>query len=172
MNKYWRFIPVVVFFVLAGFLFSGLGKDPTELPSVVLGKDLPSFELPTLDSNLEQSISNQALVGEAALINIWATWCATCLQEHPFLYELSQQGIKIVGVNYQDDTEKAKRWLKKYKNPYAVTVVDKKGRLGFDLGVTGAPETFLLDKHGKIIYRHTGVVDKTVWQEHFAAAFE
>ena len=153
------------------FLYQGLGKDPQALPSVTVGKPLPDFTLPTLDSNLETTISRVDLLGEPFLVNIWATWCSTCLVEHPFLYELSKNKVRIVGVNYKDDSSAAIKWLEKYKNPYEVTVFDQKGRLGFDLGVTGAPETFLVDKQGNIVYRHLGVVNQAIWDAHFKQAF-
>ena len=175
MSKVIRFIPAAVFVVIAVFLFVSLGKDPQELPSALVGKPMPEFELLVLqaDGNSEpQTLSKAELVGEPFLLNIWATWCQTCLVEHPYLYELSQQGVKILGVNYKDDANKARNWLKKYKNPYAITVVDDKGRLGFDLGVTGAPETFLVDASGQIVYRHVGVVNQNVWLTHFAPAFK
>jgi cytochrome c biogenesis protein CcmG/thiol:disulfide interchange protein DsbE len=171
MNRIKLFIPVLIFLGLAIFLYQGLGKDPQELPSVVVGKPLPEFELKTLDSNFEQSITQDDLLGEPYLLNIWATWCPSCLVEHPYLYELSQQGVKILGVNYKDNGPAAVKWLEKYKNPYAVTVFDDRGRFGFDLGVTGAPETFLIDAQGQIVYRHVGVVDENVWNTHFRASF-
>jgi len=92
--------------------------------------------------------------------------------EHPYLYKLSKEGVKIVGVNYKDDGQAAIKWLEKYKNPYVVTLYDNKGRFGFDLGLTGAPETFLVNAKGEILYRHVGVVDEKVWNEHFKAEFE
>ena len=172
MNRLKLFIPVLVFVGLAVFLYQGLGKNPQELPSVVVGKPLPKFTLQTLDSNFTETISDEDLMGEPYLVNIWATWCPSCLVEHPYLYELSTQGVKILGVNYKDDGVLAIKWLEKYKNPYAVTVYDHKGRFGFDLGVTGAPETFLVNAQGQIVYRHVGVVNETVWITHFKEVIE
>lgn len=171
MTRLKLFIPIFVFLVMSGFLYFGLGNDPQDLPSALVGKPVPQFELSTLDSNLQETVTTQDLVGEPFLMNIWATWCAACLVEHPYLYELSEKGVAIVGVNYKDDPGKAVKWLEKYKNPYKVTVVDDRGRLGFDLGVTGAPETFLVNADGEITYRHVGIVDEAVWQQHFAQAF-
>ena len=172
MKRIKLFVPVLVFVLMAAFLLVGLGKDPSELPSMIEGKPLPEFNLLTLDSNLEDSVTNEELVGEPFLMNVWATWCASCLIEHPYLFQLFQSGIPIVGINYKDDPSAAIKWLEKYKNPYAVTVVDETGRLGFDLGVTGAPETFVVDASGVIVYRHIGVVDERVWNEHFLAYFD
>lgn len=171
MRRWLRYFPVVLFIAMATLLYLGLGKDPQKLPSALVGKNLPDFELATLDSDLKTSLRRDELVGEPMLMNIWATWCATCLIEHPYLYQLSQRGVKIIGINYKDDAAAAKKWLKKYKNPYATTLVDTNGRFGFDLGVTGAPETFLVNAEGQITYRHVGIVDESVWLEHFSANF-
>lgn len=170
MKRLKLFVPIFIFFVLALLLYSGLGKNPQELPSVLLGKPLPDFELPLLGT--DDSVTDDSLIGEPFLMNIWATWCATCLVEHPYLHKLSEEGVKIVGVNYKDDEAAAIKWLDKYKNPYAVVVVDAKGRLGFDLGITGAPETFLVNASGDIVYRHVGEVDEAVWTEHFEETFK
>ncbi len=171
MSRLKLFIPVFIFIIMSGFLYFGLGNDPTELPSMSVGRPLPSFELPTLDSGLENALKADELKGKPFLMNFWATWCATCLIEHPFFLDLKSRGIKIVGVNYKDDADKAVKWLEKYKNPYAVTVVDAKGRLGFDLGVTGAPETFVVNDKGEIVYRHVGVVDQAVWDQYMKQVF-
>ncbi len=172
MKRLKLFIPVILFITMAVFLYFGLGKDPTELESVTVGQKIPNFELKTLESNLTESVSADDLVGEPFLLNIWATWCPSCLIEHPFFLKLSQQNVKIVGVNYKDDSGAAIRWLEKYKNPYVVSVYDDTGRLGFDLGVTGAPETYLIDAEGFIVYRREGIVDEAIWQAHFSSYFE
>ena len=171
MNRIKLFIPIFIFAVLAGFLYPAIWSEPNKLPDVTIGKSLPTFELKTLDSSLEQTISNSELVGSPFIMNVWATWCAVCIVEHPFLYSLYESGVKLVGINYKDDADKAVAWLDKYKNPYALTLYDNRGRLGFDLGVTGAPETFLVNAEGKIIYRHIGEMTPAVWQTHFAQYF-
>ncbi|WP_096086537.1 DsbE family thiol:disulfide interchange protein [Agaribacterium haliotis] len=170
MKRLFLFVPVALFVVLGIFLFSGIGKDPTELPSMALGKKMPAFELPELGADT-RTVTEKQLLGRAAVLNVWASWCPTCVHEHPFLLKLSKRGIPVIGINYQDEDQAALNWLEKYKNPYELIIVDKKGRLGFDLGVTGAPETFLLDANGQIRYRHTGVLDEAVWQAHFASSF-
>ena len=172
MKKATLFIPLIVFGVLCIFLFLGLGKNPQALPSQALGKPLPEFSLPTLESNLEESVSHADLTGTPFLLNVWATWCTTCLIEHPYLYELSKQGIKIVGINYKDKSRAAIKWLEKYNNPYTLSVYDENGRLGFDLGVTGAPETYLVNAEGRILYRHIGAVNENAWKAHFSVEFE
>lgn len=171
MGRLKLFVPVIIFIALSVFLYQGLGKNPEELPSVVVGKNLPEFSLTTLDSNFTETVTSSTLLGEPYLLNIWATWCPSCLVEHPYLYRLSQEGVKIVGVNYKDNGQAAIKWLEKHKNPYALTLFDDTGRFGFDLGVTGAPETFLVDGQGIILYRHVGVVNQSVWDTHFKGAF-
>ena len=106
------------------------------------------------------------IVGDVALVNVWATWCAACLVEHPVLLRVArEEGVRIVGVNYNDQTAKAIAWLKRYENPYTLTVVDQEGQLGIDLGIYGAPETFVVDATGTIRYRHVGAVTEQVWSD-------
>lgn len=103
--------------------------------------------------------------GEVTLLNVWATWCISCRVEHPYLVDLAaNQGVRIIGLNYKDDSDEARKWLKNLHNPYQFSVVDADGRLGLDLGVFGAPETYVVDKQGIIQYKHVGVVDDRVWQ--------
>lgn len=171
MRRLKLFLPVVIFAVLAVVFYVQRAEDPTVVSTATIGKPLPEFNLPTLDSNLSAQKTEKDLIGSPFLMNVWATWCATCLIEHPYFLELSRQGISIVGINYIDEAESAQAWLKKHGNPYSSVLFDKKGRLGFDLGVTGAPETFLVDAQGTVVYRHIGVVDKSVWEEHFSSLF-
>jgi cytochrome c biogenesis protein CcmG/thiol:disulfide interchange protein DsbE len=156
------FIPLAIFMVMAIFLFRGLYLDPNEMPSALVDKPLPEFSLPELLTG--ETIDRQTLIGKPFLLNVWATWCPTCIQEHPYLVELSQNGVVIVGLNYKDEDDKAKQWLKRLGNPYAYNVVDAEGRMGLDLGVYGAPETFVVDSNGVIRYRHVGVVNDGVWK--------
>ncbi len=156
------FLPLVVFFGLALLLFRGLQLDPRELPSALIDQPFPAFSLPSLASG--ETLNVEALRGEVALYNIWATWCYTCRVEHPYLLKLAQQGVPIYGVNYKDEPEAARRWLAELGDPYRDNIVDQKGTLGLDLGVTGAPETYLVDKRGVIRYRHVGEVNERVWK--------
>ena len=105
------------------------------------------------------------LVGRPSLVNVWATWCVSCRVEHPYLDTLAQAGIPIYGINYKDEDAAALRWLQELGNPYVATIADREGSLGLDMGVYGAPETYLLDAGGVIRYRHVGVVDEQVWRE-------
>jgi len=158
------FIPLAVFVVLAILLWRGLSLDPNAMPSALLNKPVPQFYLPSLE-NPDQHFDQEIFKGKASLLNVWATWCPTCYAEHSYLVTLAEQGIPIYGINYKDDIKAAQQWLKELHNPYQATVIDKDGRLGLDLGVFGAPETYLIDKQGIIRYKHIGVVDDKVWQE-------
>lgn len=170
MNRKLLFIPVVLFFVLALFLFNQLlrnagGEDPTMLESALIGKKVPAFTLESLDQPgkiFDQSVLTD---GKPILLNVWATWCPTCYAEHKYLNTLAAKGIRIVGLNYKDDRTKAVGWLKDLGNPYALSLYDGNGMLGLDLGVYGAPETFLIDGEGIIRYRHAGDMNEKVWQQ-------
>jgi cytochrome c biogenesis protein CcmG/thiol:disulfide interchange protein DsbE len=159
-------IPLAAFMALLAMFWQGLGNDPTLLPSVLINKPLPGFQAARLDDP-QQNVSTNDLKGEISLLNVWATWCPTCRSEHEFLNTLKQQGIAIYGVNYKDEREKALRWLDTLGNPYRISIDDAEGQLGIDLGVYGAPETFLLDNEGVIRYRHVGAIDADVWQQEF-----
>ena len=156
------FIPLLLFAAMAVFLFRGLSLDPQELPSALLDRPLPSFSLPALGQ--ERTLQREDLLGEPALLNVWATWCVACRAEHPYLRQLADSGVPIYGVNYKDEDADAARWLGELGNPYRFNIADRDGSLGLDLGVYGAPETYLLDADGVIRYRHVGVVDERVWQ--------
>ena len=156
------FIPLILFTGMALFLFRGLSLDPRELPSALIDRPLPQFTLPALGR--EQPLSRDDITGRVALLNVWATWCVSCRVEHPYLQQLAAQGVPIYGVNYKDDDAAALRWLSELGDPYVANIVDRQGSLGLDLGVYGAPETYLVDAAGVIRYRHVGVVDARVWE--------
>lgn len=159
------FIPFAIFVILAVVLLKGLERDPNNLPSALIGKQVPDFALPDL-FQAEKKVTADIFKGHVSLLNVWATWCPSCRVEHPFLVKLArEQGVRIIGMDYKDDDEEAKRWLEKLGNPYAVSFADKQGHLGVDLGVFGAPETYLIDAEGVIRAKHVGVVDERVWQE-------
>lgn len=168
MGRLKLFIPLILFSLMAGlFLFVLQDKDydPQALPSALIDKPMPDFELAELldDSRM---LSVVDLKGEVALVNVWATWCGSCRVEHPYLNRLAEQEkIAIYGVNYKDESDAARRWLAKLGNPYRLNIVDANGRLGLDLGVYGAPETYVIDKNAVIRFKHVGVVDDRVWQE-------
>ena len=166
-------IPLVVFSSLVVFLALGFGlKDPHFLPSVLIDKPLPRFQLVDLH-DAERTRSRKDLLGEISLINVWATWCPNCVIEHPELMRISQEeGVPLYGVNYNDDSGKARAWLRRYKDPYKFSVVDGKGTLAIDLGVYGAPETFVVDASGIIRFRHVGPVNSLVWREQILPVIE
>lgn len=151
-------IPLIIFVVIAGFLYSGLGRDPTYVPSPLIDKPAPAFSLPTL-SDPASNFSPDQMAGKVWLFNIWGTWCVACRVEHPVLVELARSGVvEIVGLNYKDEDQKAREWLEQLGDPYVTTAVDKDGRIGIDWGFYGAPETFVIDKKGLVRHKHVGPV--------------
>lgn len=162
-----------MFAVVTAFFAGGLGKDPRALPSVMVGKSLPAFSLGDLDGNA--TYSNADLPDEAFLLNVWGSWCPACHIEHPYLMELGQQ-IPIIGLNWPADnaTEAAdgKAMLARAGNPYRMVIMDKDGKMTMDLGVYGAPETFLVSADGTILHRHAGPLDATIWRERFVPLLE
>ena len=164
------FLPLAGFVVLGLILAFGLKLDPNELPSVLIGKPVPEFSLPNLDKPGE-SVTAADLKGKAYLMNVWATWCPSCKYEHPYLIKLAADGVPIVGINYKDDTEKARQLLANTGNPYATNIVDEHGTLIMKLGVYGAPETFIVDADGIIRYKLVGVVNEKVWTEQMASIY-
>ncbi|MEJ2454115.1 MAG: DsbE family thiol:disulfide interchange protein [Candidatus Thiodiazotropha sp.] len=161
MNRYLRYsIPLVIFALIASFLAWGLKRDydPKHIPSPLIGKSVPEFTLPSLEQ-AETMVSNKDLLGNVYLLNVWATWCISCRAEHETLVQLSRSGkVDIVGLNWKDERDKAQVWLRQLGNPYSVNIFDKKGRTAIDLGVYGAPETFLVDSQGIIRFKHAGPV--------------
>lgn len=155
------FLPLILFGVLALFLMRGLELDPKELPSALIDKPLPAFALPALGR--DDILDRDAVTGEVALFNVWATWCVSCRVEHPYLTQLAKEGVAIYGINYKDDDAAALKWLRELGDPYIANIADREGTLGLDLGVYGAPETYLVDAAGVVRYRHVGVVDERVW---------
>jgi cytochrome c biogenesis protein CcmG/thiol:disulfide interchange protein DsbE len=151
----------LIFVVLALFLFRGLSLDPKAMPSALIDHSLPAFQLPALDDG--RQLNREDIIGEVALLNVWATWCISCRVEHPYLQKLADEGISIYGVNYKDEDQAALDWLQQLGNPYLLNIADREGTLGLDMGVYGAPETYLIDREGVIRYRHVGVVDERVW---------
>ena len=159
-------LPLAGFLILLAVFMLGLGNDPSLLPSALLDKPLPEFQAARLE-NTEQTVATADLKGEIALLNIWATWCPTCRAEHEFLNTLKQQGVTIFGVNYKDERDKALQWLTTLGDPYRINIDDSAGQIGIDLGVYGAPETYLLDASGVIRYRHVGALDANIWEREF-----
>ena len=165
MKRFLLFLPLLVALVLGVVLFAGIGKDPTKLESALIGKPVPEFSLADLHTP-EATLDRSLFRGEVSLLNVWGTWCPSCRDEHDDLMWLAnEQGISIIGLNYKDKREDALVWLDRLGDPYRTTIYDPKGTLGFDLGVYGAPETFVIDAEGVVRYRHVGVVNPKVWEE-------
>jgi len=163
-SRFKLFIPLLVFVLLAAFFWRGLSLDPTRMPSALIDQSAPEFSLTTVLDE-QRLVTQDEFKGQVSLLNVWATWCISCRVEHPYLVQLAESGVPIYGVNYKDDTAKARQWLEDLENPYVLSVVDSDGRLGIDLGVFGAPETYVIDKRGVIRYKHVGVIDDRVWNE-------
>ena len=156
MLKY--IIPLLLFIILAVFLGLGLNLKPNDIPSPFINKPAPEFSAPKLNAPGEK-LTPADLKGQVWLFNVWASWCVSCRAEHPILNQFAKQyAVVIIGLNYKDEPEDAKTWLKTLGNPYNVSIMDQDGRIGIDYGVYGVPETFVIDKKGLIRYKHTGPV--------------
>lgn len=160
-------IPLAVFLLLVVFLGIGLKLNPREVPSPLIDKPAPQFSLPQLREP-DRKVSLQDLRGRVWVLNVFASWCTPCLQEHPYLMAMAKsKAAVLVGFNYKDSREAALKWLAKHGDPYSQIVVDPDGRVGIDFGVYGVPETFVIDREGIIRYKHVGpltpeVIDRTI----------
>jgi cytochrome c biogenesis protein CcmG/thiol:disulfide interchange protein DsbE len=160
MNRF--LLPLGIFVVLVVFLAIGLKLDPHEVPSPLVGKPAPAFELPQLRQP-EQKFSPREMQGKVWLLNVWASWCVSCRQEHPLLVELARAGtVPLYGLDYKDARADALKWLMQFGDPYALSVADTEGRVGIDYGVYGVPETYLIDKAGVIRYKQIGPITREV----------
>jgi len=154
-----RFLwPLAIFILLVGFLAVGLKLDPREVPSPLIGKPAPAFELPVLHQPDKRFVPGD-MRGKVWLLNVWASWCVSCREEHPVLLDLAKRGVMpILGLNYKDKGDDANAWLKQFGNPYELSAVDADGRIGIDYGVYGVPETYLIDAEGVIRYKQIGPI--------------
>jgi cytochrome c biogenesis protein CcmG/thiol:disulfide interchange protein DsbE len=153
MKLYWV---AGIFVALVVLLAVGLTLNPREVPSPLIDKPAPGFELPLLHAP-DKTFSQKDMLGSVWILNVWASWCPPCLVEHPVITELSRSGIApVVGLNYKDAREDALPWLKRNGDPYKLTVFDAAGRIGIDYGVYGVPETYVIDRRGVIRYKHIG----------------
>jgi len=156
-------IPLAIFIVLAGFLLRGLFLNPREVPSPLINKPAPQFSLAQL-TQPQQIFGPKDMQGQVWLLNVWASWCVACRQEHPLLVELAKRkSVPIIGLNYKDKPDAATGWLAQFGNPYDLSVKDIDGRVGIDYGVYGVPETFLIDKAGVIRFKQIGPITEEVW---------
>ncbi|SBS32833.1 Thiol:disulfide interchange protein DsbE [Marinomonas spartinae] len=162
MRKVIFFIPLVVFIALGIVFYLQLGKNPEYMPSALVGKPVPAIHLVSLDT--DQVVTNVELPKGPYLINFWGTWCPTCAIEHPYLMRLAKKGVPIIGIDYKDGKASAEQWLRNKGNPYKMVLLDELGNFGVNMGVTGAPETFVVNSKGIIVYRHQGALDEAVWK--------
>ena len=163
MNRY--LLPLGIFLVLVVFLGIGLGLNPREIPSPLIDKPAPAFDLVQLHEP-RKSLTKQDMQGKVWLLNVWASWCVSCREEHPVLVELAKtKVVPIVGLNYKDQRPEALRWLQQFGDPYVMSIVDGDGRVGINYGVYGVPETFVIDKTGVIRYKQIGPVTPKALQE-------
>lgn len=153
-------LPLGIFIVVVGFLGAGLTLNPRDVPSPLIGKKAPDFSLPRLQEP-RKVFSPKELAGQVWLLNVWASWCGGCKEEHPILMQLAKRGeVPIYGLNYKDQRDEALAWLRRFGNPYPITAVDASGRTGIEYGVYGVPETYVIDKHGTVRYKHIGPLDE------------
>ena len=151
-------IPLAVFVVIVGFLWAGLGRDPREVPSPLVGKPAPAFDLVQLKQP-DKNLTTADMKGQVWLLNVWASWCVSCRVEHPLLVELAKANVvPVIGLNYKDKNDAGIAWLDQNGDPYRLSVVDADGRVGIDWGVYGVPETFVVDKNGVIRYKQIGPI--------------
>ena len=159
-----RFLPLLIFLPMLLALFAGLGINARLIPSPLVEKPAPYFSLPRLDLP-QQFVAPKALKNEVWMLNVWASWCTSCLVEHPLILSLLKGKVPIVGLNYKDNAADASAWLKKWGNPYVFSLSDKDGKVGLDWGVYGVPETFVIDAAGVIRHKHVGPMSATDIQE-------
>ena len=161
-----RLLPLAIFIVLAALLAVGIymnaGRDMSALPSPLIGKAAPAFALPTLESPA-RIVRNADLRGAPYLLNVWGSWCVNCREEHPLVTRLADRKlVRVVGFNYKDEPEDAKRWLAQFGNPYSLIIADTDGRNAIDWGIYGAPETYLVDAAGIVRWKHVGPLTDTI----------
>jgi cytochrome c biogenesis protein CcmG/thiol:disulfide interchange protein DsbE len=163
MNRY--LLPLGIFVLLVLLLGVGLSLNPREVPSPLIGKPAPPFQLPQLHDPAKTFAPNE-LRGKVWVLNVWASWCAACRDEHPVLADFAKSGLApVLGLNYKDQRDDAIAWLKRFGDPYQVSLVDTDGRVGIDYGVYGVPETYVIDKLGVIRYKRIGPVTPDILQK-------
>ena len=158
---------IVVFAILIGIFAAGLNRDPRKLPSPLIDRPAPEYELPSVRDPLSTT-GSEDYEGVMVLVNVWATWCVGCRQEHEYLLELaSRNELPIYGIDWRDQLPEAQKWLTQLGDPYVASGYDEDGRVGIDWGVYGAPETFLVSADGNVLYKHVGPMDEAIWQREF-----
>ncbi len=159
-RRWMLLVPLAVAVAIGAFLFHGLSLNPREIPSALIGKPVPNFDLPPIE-NRPPGLKTADLIGDVTLVNVFASWCVACRVEHPLLMEILASGeVPVHALNYKDKPKAALNWLNRFGDPYNRIGADRKGRVGIDFGVYGVPETFLIDKKGQIVCKHIGPIDK------------
>ncbi len=166
MKRLLFLLPIVGFVGLLGVFGVGLTHDPKLLPSQLIDRPLPEFTLPGIEDGSEQNggFASASIRGEPALLNVFASWCAACPQEHPVLTQIAAEGVPVYGLAWKDEPADSREWLAKWGNPYIHVAADRQGRTAIDLGVTGVPETFIVDKQGRVRYKQIGPISPEEWQ--------
>ena len=164
MKRALVFLPLAIFLTLVGYFAIGLTRNPSEIRSVLIDRPLPAFDLPVPDKP-EARFATTAFKGQVSLLNIFASWCIACRAEHPVLLRLAgERAVPIYGLAWKDKPEELKAWIAELGDPYTLIGDDAQGRTAIDLGVTGAPETFVIDRKGQIRYKHVGPIDDYAWE--------
>ncbi len=164
-------IPGIVFLALATVLYVGVVRSPNKSTqqSALLGKPAPDFDLPSLQDEGTR-VTRAQLAGRPWVLNVWGTWCVECRVEHQVLLDIARQNaVPLIGLNWKDDDAAARQWLAELGNPYTAIAADREGRTAIDFGVYGAPETFFIDEHGIVQYRHVGAMSEEIWEREFLA---
>lgn len=165
MKTFRYLIPLGIFLILVVFLYIGLGLNPRQLDSTLINQHAPEFKLPTV-STVTETVSSEDFKGKVSLLNVWASWCVSCRQEHPLLMQLAKQNtVSLYGLNWKDELPAAQAWLQRNGNPYLASAFDSTGRTGIDYGVTGTPETFIIDKQGVVRHKHIGPISVQQFNE-------
>lgn len=165
MNRLLLLLPVLLFVVVGLFFAWGLTRDPSRIPSELIDRPLPQFDMPAIEG-FEEGLSTDDLTGEVALLNVFASWCPPCHIEHPLLVEIARNDlVPIYGLNWKEKPGDGKAWLDRLGNPYEKVGDDQAGRVAIDLGVTGAPETFVIDREGRVRYKVVGPITEDLWNE-------
>ncbi|MGB0750213.1 MAG: DsbE family thiol:disulfide interchange protein [Magnetospiraceae bacterium] len=166
MNRLVYFVPLVLLLVIGGFAWFGLGKDPAKLPSMLIDRQVPEFDLAQIEGYDTPGFASADLKGQVTLVNIFGSWCIACIQEHPFLMRLKTDNvIPIYGIDWRDKPDDAKRWLGRHGDPYHRIGFDGDSKVAISFGVTGAPESFIVDKQGVVRFKYIGPLEPTVWNE-------
>jgi cytochrome c biogenesis protein CcmG/thiol:disulfide interchange protein DsbE len=165
MRRALVFLPLAIFIAFAGFLGLSLRGDPAELPSMLIDQPLPDFELPPLEGRTG-GLSDEDMLGQVTLLNVFGSWCVPCQQEHPVLMQIAETGlVNMAGINWRDRPEAVERWFARSGDPFNMIGVDQEGRLLLELGVAAAPESFLVDRQGRIRHKHVGQITEEILRD-------